>query len=70
MNKMQQRLESLYEDIGVKLGKYYDISEAMDAVGKEDSDINQEAQDEILSSTGKIAHPPEDVLDELEEASI
>jgi hypothetical protein len=37
--------------------------------GKEDSDINQEAQDEILSSTGKIVHPPEDVLDELEEAS-
>ena len=42
MNKMQQRLESLYEDIGVKLGKYYDISEAMDAVGKEDSDIDND----------------------------
>ena len=38
--------------------------------GKEVSDTNQEAQDEILSSTGKIAQPPEDVLDELEEASI
>ena len=38
--------------------------------GKEVSDINQEAQDEILSSTGKTANPPEDVLDELEEASV
>ena len=27
INKMQQRLESLYEEIGVKLGKYYDISD-------------------------------------------
>jgi hypothetical protein len=42
MNKMQQRLESLYEEIGVRLGKYYDISEAMDAVGKEDDDVDND----------------------------
>ena len=42
MGKMQQRLESLYEEIGIKLGKYYNISEAMDKVGKEDSDIDND----------------------------
>jgi hypothetical protein len=38
--------------------------------GKEVLDVNQEAQDEILSSTGKTVQPPEEVLDELEEVSI
>jgi len=39
---MQNRLESLYEDLGNKLGRYYEISEAMDAVGKEDGDIDND----------------------------
>ena len=39
---MQQRLESLYEDLGNKLGRYYDLGEAMDPVGKEDGDIDND----------------------------
>jgi len=39
---MQNRLESLYEDLGNKLGRYYEITEAMDAVGKEDDDIDND----------------------------
>jgi len=39
---MQHRLESLYEDLGNKLGRYYEIAEAMDPVGKEDGDIDND----------------------------
>ena len=39
---MQHRLESLYEDLGNKLGRYYDLGEAMDPVGKEDGDIDND----------------------------
>ena len=39
---LQQRLESVYEDMGNKLGRYYKINEAMDAVGKEDDDIDND----------------------------
>ena len=53
---LQQRMESVFEDIGGKLGKYYeilDISEAMDAVGKEDGDIDndgdEDSSDEYLA---------------------
>ena len=42
MSGMQQRLESLYEDLGHKLGRYYEISEALDPVGKEDDDIDND----------------------------
>lgn len=42
MVQMQQRLESLYEDIGFKLGKYYEIAEKLDPVGKEDGDIDND----------------------------
>ena len=45
MSGLQKRLESVFEDIGQKLGKYYeinDIEEAMDAVGKEDGDIDND----------------------------
>lgn len=42
MSQMQQRLESVYEDMGHKLGKYYDIHEAdkgdMDGDGLEEPD--------------------------------
>lgn len=39
---LQHRLESLYEDLGNKLGRYYDLGEAMDPVGKEDGDIDND----------------------------
>lgn len=39
---LQQRLESLYEDLGTKLGRYYELDEALDPVGKEDGDIDND----------------------------
>ena len=54
---MQQRLESLYEDLGNKLGRYYEIAEAMDPVGKEDGDIDddgdEDKSDEYLANRRK-----------------
>ena len=46
MSTLQQRLESVFEDIGHKLGKYYDISEALDPVGKEDGDIDNDGDED------------------------
>lgn len=56
---LQQRLESVFEDIGGKLGKYYEIKELneeapkLDPVGKEDGDIDndgdKDASDEFLA---------------------
>ena len=43
---MQHRLESLYEDLGNKLGRYYEIAEAMDPVGKEDGDIDNDGDED------------------------
>ena len=40
--KLNQRLTGLYEDIGHVLNRYYDIDEAMDPVGKEDGDIDND----------------------------
>ena len=40
MESLQQRLESLYEDLGGKLGRYYDLSEAVDHI-----DDKEAAQD-------------------------
>jgi len=42
MEAMQQRLESLYEDLGGKLGRYYELAEKLDPVGKEDGDIDND----------------------------
>ena len=42
----QQRLESLYEDLGHKLGRYYNINEKLDAVGSEDGDIENEGDED------------------------
>ena len=57
MSTLQQRLESAYEDVGVKLGKYYDLSEAMDPVGQEDGDIDNDGDedetDEYLANRRK-----------------
>lgn len=39
---LNQRLTGLYEDIGQVLNRYYDIDEALDAVGKEDGDIDND----------------------------
>jgi len=49
ISTLQQRLESVFEDIGGKLGKYYeinDLEEAMDAVGKEDGDIDNDGDED------------------------
>jgi septum formation topological specificity factor MinE len=62
INVLQQRLESLYEDIGSVLNKYYNINEAeLDAVGHEDDDINNDNkvdnQDDYLKNRRSvIAH--------------
>jgi hypothetical protein len=58
INTLQQRLESVYEDIGSVLNKYYKINEnELDAVGHEDSDINNDGQvnnsDEYLMARRK-----------------
>ena len=37
-----QRLSALYEDMGNILNRYYDIDEALDAVGQEDDDIDND----------------------------
>ena len=37
-----QRLSALYEDMGNILNRYYDIDEALDPVGKEDDDIDND----------------------------
>jgi len=54
---LQQRFESVFEDIGQKLGKYYEIKELvedekLDPVGKEDDDVDNDgdsdAEDKYL----------------------
>ena len=42
VHTLQQRLESAYEDMGGILNKYYKVNEALDAVGKEDADIDND----------------------------
>jgi len=55
---LQQRLESSYDEIGEVLGKYYEISEELDPVGKEDGDIDndgdEDASDEYLANRRKV----------------
>ena len=41
-NAVNQRLSALYEDMGNILNRYYDIDEALDAVGQEDDDIDND----------------------------
>ena len=41
-NATNQRLSALYEDMGNILNRYYDIDEALDPVGKEDDDIDND----------------------------
>ena len=42
VHSLQQRLESAYEDMGSVLNKYYKVNEALDAVGQEDDDIDND----------------------------
>jgi len=41
-NAVNERLSALYEDMGHILNRYYDIEEAMDPVGKEDDDVDND----------------------------
>ena len=41
-NATNQRLSALYEDMGNILNRYYDIDEALDPVGKEDDDVDND----------------------------
>ena len=41
-NATNQRLSALYEDMGNILNRYYDIDEALDPVGQEDDDIDND----------------------------
>ena len=56
-NAVNERLNALYEDMGNILNRYYDIDEALDAVGKEDGDIDNDGDkddsDEYLAKRRK-----------------
>ena len=41
-SQLNQRLVSLYEEIGMVLNRYYDIQEDLDPVGSEDGDIDND----------------------------
>ena len=43
---LNQRLTGLYEDIGHVLNRYYEIDEALDAVGKEDGDVDNDGDED------------------------
>ena len=45
-HNLNQRLTGIYEDIGHVLNRYYEIDEAMDAVGKEDGDIDNDGDED------------------------
>jgi len=71
MNTLQQRLESVFEDIGHKLGKYYEISEALDSVGKEDGDIDNDGdEDESDKYLAKKRAAIANAIDDEEDGSV
>ena len=41
-HQLDQRLRSLYEDMGTVLNRYYEIDEGLDSVGDEDSDVDND----------------------------
>ena len=45
-NATNQRLSALYEDMGNILNRYYEIDEALDPVGKEDGDIDNDGDED------------------------
>lgn len=58
VSTLQQRLEASYDEIGEVLGKYYEISEELDPVGKEDDDIDNDgdvdSSDKYLANRRKV----------------
>ena len=58
-HQLNQRMTGLYEDMGHILNRYYDINEALDAVGKEDGDVDndgdQDEADSYLKNKRKVA---------------
>ena len=57
-NATNQRLSALYEDMGNILNRYYDIDEALDPVGQEDDDVDNDGDsddsDEYLKKRRKV----------------
>ncbi len=49
-HQLNQRLTALYEDIGHVLNRYYDIDEALDPVGKEDGDVDNDGDEDESDS--------------------
>ena len=45
-NSVNQRLSTLYEDMGNILNRYYDIEEALDPVGQEDDDVDNDGDED------------------------
>ena len=58
VHTLQQRLEASYEDMGTVLNKYYKVNEALDSVGSEDGDIDNDGDmdktDDYLANRRKV----------------
>jgi len=61
MSVLQQRMEAVYEELGSGLNKYFDINEideALDPVGKEDGDVDndgdEDESDDYLANRRKV----------------
>tara|TARA_B100000902_G_C27267009_1_gene894115 strand:+ start:591 stop:1322 length:732 start_codon:yes stop_codon:yes gene_type:complete len=53
ISTLQQRLESVFEDIGHKLGKYYEIAEAVDHIDDEEADTKyKDLKDKDIDNDG------------------
>ncbi len=53
ISQLQQRLESVFEDIGHKLGKYYEIAEAVDHIDDKEADTKfDNLKDKDLDNDG------------------
>ena len=60
--QLKERMAVLYEDMGNILGRYFELGEAMDPVGKEDGDIDNDGDkddsDEYLAKRRKAITAP------------
>ena len=53
ISQLQQRLESVFEDIGSKLGKYYEIAEAVDNIDDKEADTKfDDLEDKDIDNDG------------------
>ena len=53
ISQLQQRLESVFEDIGHKLGKYYEIAEAVDHIDDKEADTKfDDLKDKDIDNDG------------------